>query len=80
MAHAQVSVFCKHKIASSFSLKMMSNIQTNGRHLVVAQGSQYKATHKDMSFLHSNQEEADIKLLLHALDATVSGATRIYVT
>ena len=59
---------------------MMSNIQTNGRHLVVAQGSQYKATHKDMSFLHSNQEEADIKLLLHALDATVSGATRIYVT
>ena len=30
-----------------------------------------------MQYLDSNQEEADTKLLLHAVDATVSGATRI---
>ena len=30
-----------------------------------------------MQYFDSNQEEADTKLLLHAVDATVSGATRI---
>ena len=32
-----------------------------------------------MSHLQSNQEEADTKLLLHALDATASGATKINI-
>jgi hypothetical protein len=32
-----------------------------------------------MTYLQSNQEEADTKLLLHALDATAFGATRIHI-
>ena len=48
---------------------MISNIQTNGRRIVVEWESQYKATHKDKASL-SNQEEADKKILLHFLDAT----------
>ena len=43
----------------------------------LARDSKCKGTHRDMQYLDSNQEEADTKLLLHAIDATVSGATRI---
>ena len=50
----------------------MNSAQTSGKRIVVAWASQCKATYKDMPHLHSNQEEADTKLLLHALDATAS--------
>lgn len=36
-----------------------------------------QGTHKHMSCLNSDQEEADTKLILHAVDATESGATSI---
>ena len=49
----------------------------SGKEVVVAWGSQYKATRKDVAYLESSQEEADTKLLLHAIDATTSGATSI---
>lgn len=69
----------KMEITSYLSLKMMSSTQTIGKRIVVAWASQCKATCKDMSHLQSNQEEADKKLLLHALDATASGAIRIRI-
>ena len=43
--------------------------------VVVAWGNQCKATHKDVAYLESSQEEA--KLFLHAINATTSGATSI---
>lgn len=49
----------------------------SGKDVVVAWGSQFKATHKDMAYLESSQEEADTKLLSHAIDVTTSGATSI---
>ena len=48
-----------------------------GKDVVVAWGNQCKAAHKDVAYLESSQEEADTKLLLHAIDATASGATSI---
>ena len=45
--------------------------------MTVAWDSKCKGTHRDMQYLDSNQEEACTKLVLHAVDATVSGATRI---
>ena len=45
----------------------------------MAWAGQCKATYKDMHHLQGNQEEADTKLLLHALDVTASGATRIRI-
>ena len=39
--------------------------------------SKRKGTNRNMQYLDSNQEEADTKLLLHVVDATVSGVTRI---
>ena len=69
----------KTELTSYLSLKMMNSAQAIGKRIVVAWASQCKATYKDMSLLQSNQEEADTKLLLHALDATASGATRIRI-
>ena len=41
----------------------------SGRRFVVAWGSECNATHKDVQYLRSNQEEADTKVILHAVDA-----------
>ena len=51
----------------------------HGRRFVVAWGSECKATHKDVEDLESNQEEADTKIILHAVDATSDGATEIQI-
>ena len=42
-------------------------------------GSVCKATHKDVAHLQTNQEEADTKMMLHALDATANGATQLQI-
>ena len=51
----------------------------SGRQLVVAWGSERQATHKDKGHLRSNQEEADTKMILHALDAMAYGATQLQI-
>ena len=52
-------------------------MRQQGRRLFVAWGSECQATHKDVTHLQSSQEEADTKILLHALDATAAGETEI---
>lgn len=39
----------------------------NGRQVVVAWGTECEATHRDVRHLRSTQEEADTKIILHAL-------------
>ena len=51
----------------------------NGRHFVVPWACQCEATHQRTEHLQSNQEEADTKLILHALDATANGATTLEI-
>lgn len=51
----------------------------SGRRFVRVWGSECKATHKDLQYLRSNQEEADTKVILHAVDATSDGAVDIQV-
>ena len=51
----------------------------SGRQLVVAWGSECQATHKDVGHLQSNLEEAETKMILHALDATANGATQLQI-
>ena len=41
----------------------------------MAYGCDSKGTKRDISYLKSGQEEADTKIVLHALDATANGAT-----
>lgn len=47
--------------------------------VVVAWSCRCEATHIDASHLASNHEEADTKLLLHVVDATISGVTSIEI-
>ena len=49
----------------------------NGRQVVVALGTECEATHRDVRHLRSTQEEADTKIILHALDASAQGATQL---
>ena len=51
----------------------------SGRRFLVAWGSECKATFKDVGHLQSNQEEADTKIIHHAVDATSDGAMEIHV-
>ena len=59
--------------------KIKEYADRSGRQLVVAWGSVCKATHKDVAHLQSNQEEADTKMILHALDATANGASQLQI-
>ena len=45
----------------------------------MAWASECKATQRDVSYLLISQEEADAKMILHALDAASNGATEINV-
>ena len=67
----------KVELTQFFARKTLEKGSHSGNDVVVAWGSQCKATHKDVAYLESSQEEADTKLLLHAIDATTSGATSI---
>ena len=41
----------------------------------MAYGCDSKGAKRDMSYMKSDQKEADTKIVLHALDATANGAT-----
>ena len=55
--------------------KTIEYAERNGARAVVADGCASKRTKRDMSYLRSDLEEADTKIVLHALDATANGAT-----
>ena len=57
----------------------MERLEATGKKVIVALATECKATYKDVSHLQSDQEEADTKIILHALDATVDGATKLSI-
>jgi hypothetical protein len=67
------------ELAAYLAEKTLEKAQTCGQCVVVAWGCTCIATYKSMSYLGSNQGEEDTKLMLHALDATVSGAAQIAI-
>ena len=67
------------ELTEYLAIKTLEKDPEEGSRVTVAWDSICKGTHKDMQYLDSNQEEANTKLLLPAVDATVSGATRIDV-
>ena len=69
----------KMEITSYLSEKIFQYAINEEIHVAVACGSACRATHMDMRYLASDQEEADTKLLLHALDVTARGATEIEI-
>ena len=69
----------KNELAEYFAQKTLEHAEQNGTRVVVAYGCECKGNKKDMSYLKSDQEEADTKIVLHALDATTNGATEIRI-
>ena len=68
----------KMELTVYLAQKSMEYAVRNGRRFVVSWGCQCQATHQDTDHLRqSNQEEADTKMILHALDATANGATTL---
>ena len=69
----------KAELTQYLATKILERGRQIGKQVVVAWGCQCQATHRDVAHLESNHEEADTKLLLHAVDATTSGATSIRI-
>ena len=72
-------VSTKDELTQYLASKTLEKGRQNGLHVVVAWSSKCRATHKDMAYLDSDQEEADTKILLHAVGATASGAKSIKI-
>ena len=70
----------KMELADYLAQKTIEDGVHKRRRVVVAWTSECKRTREDFSYLQSNHEEADTKIILHAVDATSRGATdlRIY--
>ncbi|EDO28722.1 predicted protein [Nematostella vectensis] len=69
----------KSELTEYLAVKLLEKGKGAGMNVVVAWGTRCQATHRDMAHLESNHEEADTKLLLHAVDATSFGATSIEI-
>jgi len=69
----------KMELTAYLGGKLIEYGENNGKQLVVAYGCEYQATHKDVQYLRSNQEEADTKMILHAVDASRHGATEVNI-
>ena len=72
-------VTTKCNLTSYLAEKMLEKAAEEKKQMVIAWGAQCQATHRNVSHLHSQQEEADTKLLLHATDATSCGASVINI-
>ena len=70
----------KDELAKYLAEQTIEYAERNGARAVVAYGCDSKGTNRDMSYLKSDQEETDTKIVLHALVATANGAreTRIH--
>jgi len=72
-------VSTKDELTQYLASKTLEKGHQNGLHVVVAWSSKCRATHKDVAYLDSDQEEADTKILLHAVDATATGPKSIKI-
>lgn len=59
--------------------KVMERGEATWKQVIVAWATECKATHKDIVHLQSDNEEADTKIVLHALDAIADRATKLSI-
>ena len=65
------------ELTEYLSAKFIQRSERRARSVVVAWGNNCQATHRDVTYLRSSQEEADTKMMLHAVDTASNGATQI---
>ena len=69
----------KSELTEYLAERTIAHAERNVKRVVVVYGCASKGNKEDMSYSKSDQEEADTKIVLHALDATASGATEIRI-
>ena len=69
----------KNGLSSYLAEKFLDHAMKTNLRVFVAWGCPCRATHQNVNHLQSNQEEADTKMFLHALDATVNGVTELHI-
>ena len=69
----------KLEFTTYLAQKIMKQAKETQKRLVVSWRCLCKGTHRNMDYLNGDQEEADTKMILHAIDATKYGATKICI-
>ena len=69
----------KMELTEYLSAKMIQRSECMGKNVIVAWGCNCQGTHLDVVHLRRSQEEADTKIILHAVDAASRGATEITI-
>ena len=69
----------KDALTDYLAYKLLQSAQQNAKNYVVAWRAEAAATHCAVDFLRSTQEEADTKIILHAINAAEIGATRLLI-
>lgn len=69
----------KKELPSYLGKKFFDHAKKTKMRVVVAYGNECQGTHEDVAHLQSTQEEADTKIVLHALDAASNGATQLLI-
>ena len=69
----------KMELTEYLSAKVIQRSECIGKNVIVAWGCHCQGTRFDVTHLRSNQEEADTKIILHAVDAASRGATEITI-
>jgi hypothetical protein len=75
LAHSKT----KHELTCYLAAKAVNYAGEHHHQLVVAWSKHARASFRDATYLASEQEEADTKLMLHACDAKSRGATTIEI-
>ena len=70
-------VSSKDALSAYLATKLLDHAAKNDKCLVVAWQNKANATHREVSHLASSQEEADTKIILHSVYATINGASSI---
>ena len=68
----------KDELSAYISEKVFHHVGERNVNLVVAWREEIASTHCDLGFLKSTQEEADTKMILHAVNAKDRGANRLF--
>ena len=72
-------VSTKKELTEYFAQRTIEIAQRIGRNVVLSWACKCEGTMRNVTYPKSNQEEADTKIILHALDATTNRATEIKI-
>ena len=79
VTHTHYNVNTKMQLTEYFAKRTLEMALAEEHPVVVTWGSECTATYTDKSYMRSDHDEKDTELILHAADATRSGAKSINI-